>query len=65
MKDLIPMTANNSFFIPGKNVYFWCGGVNMTLLEFQLLGFDIGSQVYDELGIETILKSGKEMLSLD
>ena len=65
MKDLIPMTANNSFFIPGKNVYFWCGGVNMTLLEFQLLGFDIGSQVYDELGIETILKWGKEMLSLD
>lgn len=65
MEDLVPFTANNTFFIPGKEVLFNCGGQKLNLLDFQLLGYDIGSHVYDELDIESILKMGKDILVLD
>ena len=65
MYNLVPFTANNSFFIPGQELSFNCGGKQFNLHDFQLLGYDIGSHVYDELDIESILKLGKDILSMD
>lgn len=65
MDSLVPLTANNSFFIPGKEISFKCGGKTMSLSDFQLLGYDVGSHVYGELDIESILKMGKDILSID
>ena len=47
----IPFTANNSFYIPGKSVSFNCGGKQINLSQFQSLGYDVGSNVYDKLDI--------------
>lgn len=63
-RDLVPFTAYNRFYAPNKMVYIKCGGVNFTLLEYQKMGYDIGSTVADPVDIDTIIKWGKELLGM-
>lgn len=63
--DDIPFTANNTFYIPGETVSFKCGSEEISLAQFQSLGYDIGSHVYSELDIASIVDMGRQLLSID
>lgn len=65
IENLIPLTANNSFFVPGNEVAFNCGGQTISLLYFQFMGYDIGSSVNGKLDIKSILKMGRDLLTID
>ena len=61
---LIPFTANNTFYAPGEYVYVKCGDEKLFLFEFQLLGYDVGSEVYDPVDYDTIVEWGRKLLGL-
>lgn len=61
---LIPLTANNTFYAPNKDIYIKCGDVNWSLAHFQSLGYDIGSRVYDPVGYDVIVEWGRTVLGL-
>ena len=61
---LIPSTANNSFYAPFKDIYIDCGGVKFSLAQFQMQGYDIGSQVYDPVHYDTVVEWGRMVLGL-
>ena len=61
---LIPLTANNTFYAPNKDVFIKCGNVKYTLQEFQSLGYDIGSVVYEPVDYNTIVEWGRKLLGI-
>ena len=61
---LIPFTANNTFYAPGEYIYVKCGDEELLLFEFQLLGYDIGSEVYNPVDYDTIVEWGRKLLGL-
>ncbi len=63
--DLIPFTANNTFytFDPSK-VFVTCEATNYTLMEFQDMGYDLGSQVHQMLDNSAIIKLGRLILNI-
>ena len=61
---LIPFTANNTFYVPHKEIYILCSDVIFTLDEFQLLGYDIGSTALYLVDTDTIIDWGRELLGL-
>ena len=61
---VIPFTANNTFYAPGEYVYVKCGDEKLSLFEFQLLGYDVGSEVYDPVDYDTIVEWGRKLLGL-
>ena len=63
-EDLIPFTANNKFYAPNEYIYIRCGDKNLTLEEFQNVGYDIGSTVEGPVDATTIIKWGKELFDL-
>ena len=63
-KGLVPNTHDNTFYTPNKEVYIPCGQVNLTLQEYQAMGFDKGSVVHDIVDTATIIEWGKELLDL-
>lgn len=63
-KDLVPFTANNSFYAPRKEIYIRCGGANWTLSDYQKMGYDIGSTVSNLPPIEDIVEWGKQLLEM-
>lgn len=63
-KGLVPMTYDNTFYTPHKEVTIPCGTVNLTLHEYQEMGFDKGSVVHDLVDTKTIIEWGKELLDL-
>ena len=63
-QGLIPLTYNNSFYAPNKDIYIQCGEKKLTLQEFQALGYDKGSVVSDVVDAKTIVEWGKSLLGL-
>ena len=63
-KGLVPFTYNNTFYAPNQEVYVSCGDVNLTLSEYQAMGFDKGSVVKESVDIATIIDWGKQLLDL-
>lgn len=63
-RDLVPLTYNNEFYAPNKYIYINCGGKNLTLEEYQKLGFDKGSVVHDLVDISTIVSWATAMFDL-
>ena len=63
-KGLVPFTYNNTFYAPNRDVYIGCGNVNLTLAEYQAMGFDIGSVVNDVVDIGTVVDWGRQLLGL-
>ena len=61
---LIPFTANNTFYAPNEYIYITCGKEELLLFEFQSLGYDIGSEVYDPVDYDTIVDWGRKLLGL-
>ena len=61
---LIPFTANNTFYVPHKEIYILCSDVIFTLDEFQLLGYDIGSTALYLVDTDTIIDWGRTLLGL-
>ena len=64
IRDLVPFTYDNTFYVPTKDVYIPCGDVNLTLREYQAMGFDKGSVVHDAVDIATIVEWGRTLLDL-
>ena len=60
---LVPFTANNSFYAPNQYIYIMCGGEQLSLSEYQSMGYDIGSEVYDVVDYDTIINWGKQILN--
>ncbi len=63
-KDLVPFTANNSFYAPNKYIFIKCGDMNFSLGQYQKLGYDIGSTVADLPTVAQIIQWGRELLDL-
>lgn len=61
---LVPFSAGNRFYAPKAYVYFACGGKNLTLPEWQALGFDLGSTVSDLVDTATVIQWGKNLLGM-
>ena len=63
-RGLVPFTYDNTFYVSNKDVYIPCGNVNLTLHEYQAMGFDRGSVVHDVVDIATIIDWGKTLIEL-
>ena len=63
-RDLVPYTANNVFYSPYKDLNVLCGKTNVTLQEYQRMGFDVGSVVYGVADSELIKKWAQEQFGL-
>ena len=63
-KGLVPLTYNNTFYAPNKDIYIRCGDKNLTLTEYQAMGFDKGSVVNDLVDLDTVIEWGKQLLEL-
>ena len=61
---LIPLTYNNTFYAPNKDIYIRCGGRKLTLQQFQAMGNEKGSVVKDIVDTETVIGWGKELLNI-
>ena len=60
----IPFTYGNRFYAPNKDIYIKCGGAELTLLEFQAMGYDVGSVVNDIVDAATIVEWGRDLLEI-
>ena len=63
-KGLIPLTYNNTFYAPKREIYIKCKSKTFTLEQFQALGYDKGSVVNDIVDTETVIKWGRELLNI-
>ena len=61
-EGLIPLTYNNTFYAPNKDIHIHCKDRFLTLEQFQALGYDKGSVVNDIVDTETMLGRGKKLL---
>ena len=61
---LIPFTANNTFYAPNKDIYIKCGSEKLSLQQFEGLGYDKGSQVFDPVSNDVIVQWGRELLGI-
>ena len=64
VKGLIPLTYNNTFYAPNKDIHIHCGSQNLSLEQFQSMGYDKGSVVNDVVDTETIIGWGKKLLNM-
>ena len=64
VEGLIPLTYNNTFYAPNKDIYIQCGSKKLTLEEFQTLGYDKGSVIYDVTDATTIVNWGRKLLGI-
>ena len=63
-EGLIPLTYNNTFYTYNKNLYIQCGNKQLTLQEFQALGYDKGSVIYGIPDNSTVVDWGRALLGL-
>ena len=63
-EGLIPLTYNNTFYAPNKEISILCKGHRLTLEQFQALGYDKGSVVNDIVDTETVIEWGKKLLNI-
>ena len=64
LTDLVPYTANNSFYVLNEFLYISCGDLDFSLDEYQAMGYDKGSTVSDLPMIEQIIEWGRQILGL-
>ena len=64
VKGLIPLTYNNTFYAPNKDIHIHCGNQDLSLEQFQSMGYDKGSVVNDVIDTETIIGWGKKLLNM-
>ena len=64
VKGLIPLTYNNTFYAPNKDIHIHCGSQYLSLEQFQSMGYDKGSVVNDVVDTETIIGWGKQLLNI-
>lgn len=64
LTGIVPLTANNTFYAPNHYIYIKCGEGNFSLAEYQKLGYDIGSQVFDPVDTDTIISWGRKLFGL-
>ena len=62
--DLVPVTFGNEFYAPNKDIYIQCGDKQLTLEEYQKMGFDEGSVVHDIINASTIIAWASELFGL-
>ena len=63
-QGLVPFTYDNTFYAPNKEIYIICGTANLTLREYQAMGFDKGSVVHNLVDVATVVDWGKQILDL-
>ena len=63
-RDLVPLTYRNEFYAPNKDIYIQCGDKKLSLEEYQAMGFDVGSVVFDVIDTSTIIAWGTELFDL-
>ena len=63
-RDVIPFTSDNEFYAPKKDIHIQCGNKNLTLQEYQEMGFDVGSVVYDIVDSAIIARWAREQFDL-
>ena len=63
-QGLVPLTYDNTFYAPDADIYIRCGSVNLTLHEYQAMGFDKGSVVHDVVDVATVIDWGRQILDL-
>ena len=63
-EGLIPLTHNNTFYTPNKEVNNHCDGKAPTLQQFQAMGYDKGSVANDIVDTETVIGWGKNLLNI-
>ena len=63
-EGLIPLTFNNTFYAPNKDIHIHCKDRFLTLEQFQALGYDKGSVVNDVVNTETVIGWGKRLLNI-
>ena len=64
LKGIVPMTADNKFYAPNKDIYIKCKDKMFSLSDYQKLGYDLGSTVSDVLDTPTIIQTGKQLLGI-
>ena len=64
LKGIVPLTANNTFYAPNHDIYIKCSDVDFSLAQYQKLGYDIGSQVFDPVDTDVIISWGRELFGL-
>ena len=64
LKGIVPMTADNKFYAPNKDIYIKCKDKMFSLSDYQKLGYDLGSTVSDVLDTPTIIQTGKDLLGI-
>lgn len=64
LKGLVPFTANNKFYAPNATIYISCKGQQLSLADWQALGYDIGSTVSDLVDTKTIVKWAHQVLGI-
>ena len=62
LMGLVPLTANNHFFAPNATIYISCSGQHLSLLDWQALGYDLGSTVSNPVGTDTIVNWAHQVL---
>ena len=63
-KGLIPLTYNNTFYAFNKQIYTQCGKKQLSLQEFQALGYDEGTVIYGIPDNSTVVEWGRQVLGL-
>ena len=63
-RDLVPFTFDNEFYVPNKDIQIQCGNKNLTLQEYQKMGFDVGSIVHNIVDSKTIAGWVREQFGL-
>ena len=63
-RNLVPYTANDVFYAPYKDIDVLCGDKKISLQEYQSMGFDVGSVVYDLVDSDTIKQWAQEQFGL-
>ena len=61
---LIPFTANNTFYAPNNDIYIKCSSEKLSLQQFESLGYDMGSQVFDPVSNDVIVQWGRKLLGI-
>eukprot|EP01062_Namystynia_karyoxenos_P055927 TRINITY_DN46934_c0_g1_i1.p1 TRINITY_DN46934_c0_g1~~TRINITY_DN46934_c0_g1_i1.p1 ORF type:complete len:941 (+),score=254.23 TRINITY_DN46934_c0_g1_i1:75-2825(+) len=62
LKDLVPLTRNNTFYVGDGAPKFRCGGSERSLAEWQGVGEDIGSQVKAPVGAAEVVAIARKYL---
>ena len=67
LDGLVPLTANNHFYAPDREVYIVCADMKFSLEGYQEKGYDIGSTVSDikTINSKTIVQWGRDLLDME